>query len=654
MGLSPLLVDTYRRYKRDTKTFTQWLGTTARATGLIEDVFEDSSEKQQGKPKGKSRRNRKPRKQAAAYKVLVNDLTRLATAIQNADTYKVPRHIMTVLADVIKARKGCAAWYRAHQSEESDTTKSHNEGHQHIIEVLETVYHILSPLEDEVKAKRTENPNADTGLANVFSLLEIEECPDFESDEAWDPTPSKKVLQASYEPETPPEDVSFALYCFMKDMTDIRIFVRRTWRECKYSQITINSAATTANAALNIMRRLNNAFVENFPEFAEHRSLIDYLYHDYVDPNAEGANIVDDEHFASYEVEGIRLSSKTFFCDHTAALLEVFFKTATLPMYQRNMMDGKGYSNDEHSLLQCLSHFNIIDLQLNDPQFKERMRDIFLDDQVLRAVRTMRVEKRFPTWAIFACQVFVDTRRELGLQLGKGFDDLGKQGGWLLQAWANCLETGKENTINRFHKYNDASMKNHIDCLKMAVESDFVQTLVEDSFAEHPESSARYSWGKYFLLKNHPLMCGLILQSHLVFGHVFGTRIAADQGPVRTAMHLTHAVTFFGNLPIGHVWADLEYIIKKHGDAYLFVGERPTKIFDCFRRMSLAFGSSASQFSVDKSRKADSRDLKRERDPQSIQKLHRRLLPLSRYVHASQKLNGGAIKPSRAAQTLSS
>jgi hypothetical protein len=46
MGLSPLLVDTYRRYKRDTKTFTQWLGTTARSTGLIDKIFQDDSDKQ--------------------------------------------------------------------------------------------------------------------------------------------------------------------------------------------------------------------------------------------------------------------------------------------------------------------------------------------------------------------------------------------------------------------------------------------------------------------------------------------------------------------------------------------------------------------------------------------------------------------------------
>jgi hypothetical protein len=60
-------------------------------------------------------------------------------------------------------------------------------------------------------------------------------------------------------------------------------------------------------------------------------------------------------------------------------------------------------------------------------------------------------------------------------------------------------------------------------------------------------------------------------------------------------MHLAHAVTLAGGLHDGHIWADLEYIIKKHGNAYLFVDERSTKLSDCHRRLILAFGLPASR-----------------------------------------------------------
>jgi hypothetical protein len=169
MGLSPLLVDNYQRYKRDTKMFTQWLGTTARATGLVGNVFLDSSDTTQPAARVSNKgKKRKPRKQSTAYQVLVNDLITLAKAVRRAEALRVPRHILTILGDVIKARKGCATWYRAHQSEESNITKSHNEGHQHIIEVLEDVYELLSPMVEEVKlqAEKTKTPDAKTQLTN--------------------------------------------------------------------------------------------------------------------------------------------------------------------------------------------------------------------------------------------------------------------------------------------------------------------------------------------------------------------------------------------------------------------------------------------------------------------------------------------------------
>jgi hypothetical protein len=105
----------------------------------------------------------------------------------------------------------------------------------------------------------------------------------------------------------------------------------------------------------------------------------------------------------------------------------------------------------------------------------------------------MRVDKTFPTWAVFACQVFVDTRRELDPQLGKGFEDFSKQGGWLLQFWTSCLNTGKEYAINNFHKTHDGMVGHQINSLRVVVQSDFVRTLVDKCFAEHPGMNAHYN-----------------------------------------------------------------------------------------------------------------------------------------------------------------
>jgi hypothetical protein len=628
MTLSPLLYDTYRRYKQDSRIFIQWLGTTARATGLVNDIFEDISEKEHSHNTG----HRKDKKQTSAYKIPVNALARLATAVKDSQGSSVPRFIMMVLRDVIKARKGCATWYRAHQADdESGITRSHNEGHQHMIDVLEEVRRILSPLEEKVTIKETEKMNKTVQPIKAYDLLEIEECRDYDAEAKWiTPSRSQKTSQKVYESDSSLEDLSFALYCFMKDMTDIRIFVRRTWREYKHHQITLNSAAIIANTAIDIMRRLNNNFVETYPKFEEHRSLIDHLYSGYIDPKAKGLEALDDDSFATYEADGIRLSSKTFFCDHTTAVVTHFFKPGsppgTLPMYQRHTMDGKGVSEEEHSLLQCLSHFSVLDQELNGPVDENGTVEKFFDDQVLQAIRTMKVEAKFPTWAIFACQIFVDTRRELGSHLGRGFENVQEQGSWLLETWEKFLETRKD---------NDERVRAQIAGLKRLIKEDFVQELVDGTF-----NHERYNWGANFLMRNHPLMCGLILQANLVSGHQIGIYIAADEGHVRAAIHLTHAVALAGVIPLGPAWADLNYVVQKHGDEYLFIGERSTTLSDCFRRMLISFGISAANFSTDKNEKTTKKRSKSWHDRPSNQKLPRRMLPMSRYAKASHTLDG--------------
>lgn len=181
---------------------------------------------------------------------------------------------------------------------------------------------------------------------------------------------------------------------------------------------TVNSAALTVNVAIDAMQRLNEAFIQNYPEFAEHTSLIAYLYDGYVDPNKQGAEIGPDMGFAAFQGGEVYLSSKSFFCDHTTSIVTQFYKSHVLPMWRET--PGNFASKEEETLVQCLSHFNILDKVFND--LRNTTHSI-VEDQILRAIHTMRIDQKFPTWAIFACQVFVDTQRELGTHVTDGFED---------------------------------------------------------------------------------------------------------------------------------------------------------------------------------------------------------------------------------------
>jgi hypothetical protein len=113
--------------------FIMFFDLTARATGLVDEMLNERSDKQHS--------------ECTKRKKLFNMLVKLANAIGKAGASKVPCHIITILGDVIKARKRCATWFIAHQAE-SEAIRSHNEGHRYIIEALEEVVQVLSPLQD--------------------------------------------------------------------------------------------------------------------------------------------------------------------------------------------------------------------------------------------------------------------------------------------------------------------------------------------------------------------------------------------------------------------------------------------------------------------------------------------------------------------------
>jgi hypothetical protein len=273
-----------------------------------------------------------------------------------------------------------------------------------------------------------------------------------------------------------------------------------------------------------------------------------------------------------------------------------------------------------------------------------------VEDKILSAVHTMKVDQEFPTWAIFACQVFVDTQRELGTHVADGFEDLQNQGRWLLRSWLNYLQTGYTDEIARYqeHETSERVMQEQIACLHMVVEGDLLQHMLDATFAQHPGVSELYSWGSYFLLKHHPMLCGIFLQSNLVYGHVAGTYRTAHQRAVRTGIHLAHAATLAESHPTGQSWADLEYIASKHGDAYVFVGERPHKLSDCARHLNLAFDTPASTYSKNRKNEPDCKYSKAGRNTPSPRRRRRTFHPIARYVKAGHQQTGDHVFVTRA------
>ena len=86
------------------------------------------------------------------------------------------------------------------------------------------------------------------------------------------------------------------------------------------------------------------------------------------------------------------MPSKTFFCDHTTALVVEFYRSATMPMFQKQVLEGDAALDEELFLYQYPSHFNILEGAMHGHVI-EHNEEFKCHDETVRAVRLMRMEK---------------------------------------------------------------------------------------------------------------------------------------------------------------------------------------------------------------------------------------------------------------------
>jgi hypothetical protein len=150
MGLAPLLVDTYRKYKQGTGKFVQWLAETARATGTVNDVFKDGHQDAippaGGRLKGAARKEAKKVRlthhATVSCQITTKSFLTLANAITADKRASVPHTVYTTLRAVIRGRKDCENWYTLNSNAGNDTARGNNASHRHFMKILETLLEI--------------------------------------------------------------------------------------------------------------------------------------------------------------------------------------------------------------------------------------------------------------------------------------------------------------------------------------------------------------------------------------------------------------------------------------------------------------------------------------------------------------------------------
>jgi hypothetical protein len=237
------VVGTYLRYKAGTSKLVTW---------LAESVLRSSSPP--------------PPKQKLSTEDLVDYAGRIVAT--KKPRIAIDLNILYVLSDIIAGRKECAQFYASDSISRSDAS------HQHFVAALQKILDLLQTeyrnrLNKTMKKELDDNggitiPN----LTNIFALLNIEE-PSAATEDAATNTASKAkgvgetpevTKETTYELEKTEEDVYFALWCLLKDLSDIRRHLRSACDQSKSHPLMM----TTVNFLAKVASVLSDARIDEF------------------------------------------------------------------------------------------------------------------------------------------------------------------------------------------------------------------------------------------------------------------------------------------------------------------------------------------------------------------------------------------------------
>ncbi|CAN9168213.1 unnamed protein product [Alternaria alternata] len=599
MGLAPLLVDTYRKYKKGTNNFVQWLAETARATGTVNDVFKNSCQDvvppTGGRLKGAARKEAKKARlthdATATCQITTKSFVTLATAISADKRASVPPAVHTTLRAVIRGRKDCANWYAMSSNAEDDTVKENDARHKHFIKILETVLEILRAKQPRAQHQplKTKTP-APIPTKNTYDLLEAEELSESEDMPDMIESPARPTkVKVIYKLELSDADVSFAIYCFLKDATHLRLTVRRTWREFAKGDIGLQAAALTMNAAVAMIEKLSNEFEEAHPRFKDsenqkmHITLINFVYKGYrkeqQGPAFIGADVEDSDPFA-YQEGKQKLHSSTVLCTHTTDLLLTIFAKG-------NKAEEYRLSNDEKRLLKCVSQF------ASAPDIQNVTNSYI----VCKAASALLRQRRMNSWIIFSLQIFWDMQRELGSHISVGrmvFDKTAQNLSADYQAYLDVKGLQNVGVTHRIHRDGIILRKELVDFL---INEPEFQDLFDQCEQVNPWTFSKLPG--FSLLRYDPGLCGLLLANIRDEYHRATTDFASNQSQILVAAHLYNAAKCVKLIPHNLQWTDMDWFIEQQGIEWIFVGKKPKQGIEFAKQMNIALGYPAHTYAKD-------------------------------------------------------
>ncbi|KAM7191228.1 hypothetical protein V8F20_009406 [Naviculisporaceae sp. PSN 640] len=269
--LPPVLLSTYRQYKRDTNYIASWLAATAKARGYPLDSASsnhvgDEEGTPSGRLKGKARKEAKEtasKATATKYIVPIKDFIPMAKwIVSQKPAIKVPDTLSSALNKVIELR---SAFTTHMQLVERNPEK--DETHSYFVGILKTVRSslqgLMSRTASEAFATAANSPTAlpatENKLENIFAALNIYEPTESDLEPRVAPESiSATGVKVEYEAEQQTDEAGSLLiyHLLFMDLDKIRQQIRLIWANVKTNGFDTAAAALATNTAIDLARSL--------------------------------------------------------------------------------------------------------------------------------------------------------------------------------------------------------------------------------------------------------------------------------------------------------------------------------------------------------------------------------------------------------------
>ncbi|KAI8300892.1 hypothetical protein K4K61_009389 [Colletotrichum sp. SAR11_59] len=604
------LVSVYQQYKQDTDSVASWLASTAKACGYPANLLNPVG---QAKKKAKH----KHKNISSKYIVALKDFVPLAQFIAGSKkpVVDVPESFVTTINRVINVRSSFSNRLAEHGKK---TASQVEKSHSFFVGILEQVRESLRPRMPTATAAWAESsssPSADA-LVNAFESLKVYEpsddflkAPDIKRPEAEKAT-DKVVYEAEGAAYSDFEDAMFAYSVMLEDLRKIRAQILFIWQNYRDGAFDVATAAIATNTAIELA---HNVAEEVIPLFRSHGGVwqvaINY-YHAAALASGfskESMNISDGgrDNRMAFNVKTYDVANNTYvnvyrFLEGFQAVLRPnmlpLFKQGVFGTYDptsnfKTKSPEEKFQEDQVIMMEVFGELmTIIRTVPNWP----------VEDEFLRGMREMEDTKKIPFYLVFAAQTYLDIHHILRDDVERGFFQMSDETNIMRNNLNSHLEFHQSLKIDGWTAKHDRALKDTESVIEWLGTDPIHQ--VKNDYARRQGIPLSPDTKQYYLLRQSPVMSGLILHYFRLDLYDIGIAAANAWGSITYMEHLYNAVEKEG--PLGGPWEDMDFMRILVGQDAFYVGEAPSVPEDYYKKFCLQMGVSAATLADRSKRRA--------------------------------------------------